>query len=108
MDFVERGELHTAEFVQYLEELLYEYRRNPVDAVVLGCTHYPFAKEMIQKILGEEVVVFDGGEGTARELKRRLTEADLLNPSEEVGKVEFQNSLKDDKKIQLCQQLLQI
>lgn len=108
MDFVERGELHTPEFAKYLEELLYEYKKNPVDAVVLGCTHYPFAKEMIQKILGAEAVLFDGGEGTARELKRRLIEADLLNPSEEVGKVEFQNSLEDDKKIQLCQQLLQL
>ena len=108
MDFVERGDLHSDDFRKYLEELLYEYRKNPVDAAVLGCTHYPFAKEMIQEILGENVVIFDGGEGTAREMKRRLAEADLLNPTTGAGQVEFQNSLKDDKKIQLCQQLLQM
>lgn len=108
MDFVERGDLHSGDFRKYLEELLYEYRKYPVDAAVLGCTHYPFAKEMIQKILGKGVVIFDGGEGTAREMRRRLAEADLLNPSTERGKVEFQNSLEDEKKIQLCQQLLQM
>ena len=108
MDFVERGDLHSNDFRKYLEELLYEYRIHPVDAVVLGCTHYPFAKEMIQEIIGKDVVIFDGGEGTAREMKRRLLEADLLNPSEEKGEVVFQNSLKDEKKINLCEQLLHL
>ena len=59
MDFVERGDLHSDDFRKYLEELLYEYRKHPVDAAVLGCTHYPFAKEMIQEILGKDVVSLD-------------------------------------------------
>ena len=108
MDFVERGDLQSDDFRKYLEELLYEYRIHPVDAAVLGCTHYPFAKEMIQEILGKEVLIFDGGEGTAREMKRRLGVADLLNPSTEAGKVVFQNSLYDEKKLQLCKQLLHL
>lgn len=108
MDFVERGDLTSTDFRKYLEELLYEYRIHPVDAAVLGCTHYPFAKEMIQEILGKDVAIFDGGEGTAREMKRRLGEADLLSPSTEQGKVIFQNSLEDEKKIKLCEQLLHL
>lgn len=108
MDFVERGDLHSSDFRKYLEELLYEYRIHPVDAAVLGCTHYPFAKEMIQDILGENVVIFDGGEGTAREMKRRLGQADLLNPSTESGTVVFQNSLQDENKIRLCERLLNL
>ncbi len=106
MDFVERGDLHSTEFRKYLEELLYEYRIHPVDAVVLGCTHYPFAKEMIQDILGENVAVFDGGEGTAREMKRRLGEANLLRNREEKGQVTFLNSLENQEKIELCKWLL--
>lgn len=108
MDYVERGDLASEDFRRYLEELLYAYRLHPVDAVVLGCTHYPFAKGLIQEILGPHVVVFDGGEGTAREMKRRLNEADLLNPSVEQGKVVFQNSLQDENKIELCQKLLNL
>ena len=108
MDFVERGDLHSDDFRKYLEELLYEYRIHPVDAAVLGCTHYPFAKEMIQEILGDDVVIFDGGEGTAREMKRRLGQADLLNPSKEQGKVLFINSLQDEKKLEHCERLLNL
>lgn len=106
MDFVERGDLHSTDFRKYLEELLFEYREHPVDAAVLGCTHYPFARDMIQEVLGEEVAIFDGGEGTAREMKRRLAEANLLSESEQEGKVEFQNSLADEKRIELCRILL--
>lgn len=109
MDFVERGELYSEDFRKYLEELLYAYRMNKVDAAVLGCTHYPFAKKMIQEILGENVMIFDGGEGTAREMKRRLAEVDLLNPSNEHGEIVFENSLENNKeKIALCQKLLQL
>jgi len=108
MDFVERGDVSSTDFRSYLEELLFVHRIHPVDSVVLGCTHYPFAKDMIKEVLGPDVVVYDGGEGTAREMRRRLAEADLLNPSKENGIVEFQNSLEDTKKIELCKWLLQI
>lgn len=108
MDFVERGDLSSAKFCSYLEELLFEYRIHPVDSVVLGCTHYPFAKSKIQDVLGAEVTVFDGGEGTAREMRRRLAAADLLNPSKEKGHIDFQNSLADAKKIELCKRLLDL
>lgn len=108
MDFVERGDLEGDDLRKYLTELLYEYRDNKVDSVVLGCTHYPFAKKLIQEILGDKVLVFDGAEGTAREMKRRLQEADLLENAENKGVVEFRNSLdgeKNEQKVQLCERL---
>lgn len=108
MDFVERGDLHSDKFSKYLAELLYEYRTRKVDAAVLGCTHYPFARDLIQEILGKDVVIFDGGEGTAREMSRRLTEAGLANPSQEKGTVIFENSSKDEQKIKLCRYLLDL
>ena len=108
MDFVERGELDSPAFRKYLEELLYAYKKHGVDAAVLGCTHYPFARDLIQDILGENVVIFDGGEGTARELKRRLVEAGLQSLSQEEGEVIFENSLPDYGKIELCNRLLHL
>lgn len=109
MDFVERGDLDGEDVKRYLVELLYEYTLHPVDSVVLGCTHYPFVRNMIQEVLGENVMIFDGGEGTAREMKRRLAEAGLLTEQKTAGKVEFDNSLSGearDAKIALCKQLL--
>jgi glutamate racemase len=106
MDFVERGDLDGEDLRKYLVELLFEFRHEKVDAVVLGCTHYPFVKDMIRQTLGEDVKVFDGGSGTAREMKRRLGEASLLTGRTEKGTVEFRNSLKDGQKIELCRRML--
>ena len=108
MNFVERGDLYGDDVRQYLEELLYSYSHDEIDAVVLGCTHYPFVRRMIQDVLGDKVRVFDGGNGTAREMKRRLKEKNLLTESMEAGTVDFQNSLTGEQheaKIQLCKQL---
>ena len=105
MDFVERGDLDGEDLRKYLMESFYEFRDVHIDAVVLGCTHYPFVGKMIQNVLGENVKLFDGGEGTAREMKRRLEAAGLRNPSETVGTVEIRNS-KDEKKVELCKMLL--
>lgn len=104
MEFVERGELESEALEQYLQNLFAPYEK--VDAVVLGCTHYPFVRGMIQKVLGDGAVLFDGGAGTARETRRQLEERKLLNPSEEQGKVVFENSAKEEKLLRLCEDLL--
>ena len=106
MEFVERGDLKGDDLKEYLENLLAEYKDNQVDAAVLGCTHYPFVREMIQKTLGDEVRIFDGGEGTAREMRRRLEAEGLLTDSPKRGRIEFRNSLADPAKLELCKWLL--
>lgn len=108
MDFVERGDLHGEDLQKYLTELLFEFREKKVDAAVLGCTHYPFARELIQKTLGEDVRIFDGGPGTAREMKRRLAVSNLLSAGKERGQVEFCNSLESADKIELCRMLFHL
>ena len=50
---------------------------------MLGCTHYPFVSEAISKILGPEVELLDGGDGTARETLRRLEAAGLCRETGE-------------------------
>lgn len=104
MEFVERGELQGKALEQYLCNLFAPYEK--VDAVVLGCTHYPFVRKTIQKVLGDRVVLFDGGEGTARETKRQLETRGLLRLSEEPGNVVFENSAKEEALLKLCTDLL--
>lgn len=104
MEFVERGELESEALKGYLQELFAPFEH--VDAVVLGCTHYPFVRGMIQRVLGEQAQLFDGGEGTARETRRQLANRGLLNPSEELGTVRFENSAKEERLLRLCEELL--
>lgn len=107
VEFVERGELDSPELEKFLKGLFADFVTHPVDCVVLGCTHYPFVKGMIQKVLGKGVLIFDGGAGTARETKRRLTECGLVNPSAERGTVVLKNSSEEEKMQELGQMLLE-
>ena len=102
---IESGALFGAEMEDFLAELLAEYIENPVDSVVLGCTHYPFVRPLIQKLLGENVKIIDGSLGTAKELKRRLEAAELLNDENAHGSVVFENSKNTKEEIELCKRL---
>ena len=104
MEFVEAGKLEGEELERYLKKLLYPYLSGGIDAVVLGCTHYPFLRREIQKVMGPNVHILDGSEGTARELRRRLTQMDLLTDRERPGEVTFEESIPE--KIALCRFLL--
>lgn len=108
MDFIERGDLDGEDLHKYLQDLLYSYSNNHVDAAVLGCTHYPFARKQIQQVLGDKVRIFDGGEGTAREMRRRLEEKGLLRHEQRKGEILFENSLTDERKVDLCRRLLDL
>ena len=51
-----------------------------VDTLVLGCTHYPLLKDVIQDVMGDKVALIDSGEETARVAYARLMESSLFNP----------------------------
>lgn len=103
---VEAGELHSEKLKNYLEGLLAPFVGR-VDSVVLGCTHYPFVKNEISAIMGENVKIFDGGAGTAKETKRRLEEAGLKKPPVACGEVTLLNSRGDDEILKLSKKLLE-
>lgn len=53
---------------QYLEPLI----RNQMDVLLLGCTHYPVYRELIQEIVGPAVAVIDSAQQCAEDVARRL------------------------------------
>ena len=105
MEYVEQGVLRGAEVEGYLLDKLEPYLKVPIDAVVLGCTHYPFLRGAIRRIVGRRPEIIDGSIGIARQLERRLEEQRLLNPGDVSGKVEFQNSLDEPEILGLMQAL---
>ena len=62
------------------------------DALVLGCTHYPILREIIQQTVGENVMLIDSGEACAEEVENLLAEKGLKNPQ----KIEGNRKLCDD------------
>ena len=103
VELVESGNADTAQAEALLRPILAPYI-GKLDALVLGCTHYPFAARTIQSILGPDTLLMDGGEGTARQTKRCLEAAGLLHRGS--GSVQIENSSTDPKLIRLCMTLL--
>ena len=104
VELVETGHTDDEKVEHLLRPVLAPYAGR-LDAVVLGCTHFPFAAKAISRLLGENTVLLDGGEGTARETYRRLQEAGLLELGE--GCVQMENSAQDPDKITLSMALLE-
>lgn len=100
---IEQGKVDAPETLALLHRLLDPYR-GKLDALVLGCTHFPFAGRAISQILGDEVALLEGGGGTARETQRRLAEADLLYDGP--GELKIHNSSPDKGMIQLSYERL--
>ncbi len=63
------------------------------EALVLGCTHYPILREVIQQTVGENVTLIDSGEACAEEVEILLIEKGLANPHKITGKRELCDDL---------------
>lgn len=77
-EIIENGHTEDSIVEEYIQSILEPYMKEKPDAVVLGCTHYPLAIKTFRKLLPENVSIFDGGKGAARETQRRLAENNLL------------------------------
>jgi glutamate racemase len=77
----EEGWTHEPETFSIAERYLAEIRRFEPDALVLGCTHYPILREVIQHTVGEDVKLVDSGEATAEEVAALLEEKKLGSPN---------------------------
>ena len=104
VELVERGMAVSEESEALLKPLLLPYR-DRLDAVVLGCTHYPFAAPVIGKLLGGHTALLDGGPGTARQTRRRLEAEGLLWDGP--GELLIENSSGSQEMAALCRQLLE-
>lgn len=92
VSLVEAGKLDTVETQELLHRYLDPLLEKGIDTLVLGCTHYPFLRPMIQKICGPEVTVLDTGAAVARQTQRILEQRKLLNPESGPGRETFYTS----------------
>ena len=90
VELVEGGQAGTPEAEEHLRRLLEPYMDRQIDAIVLGCTHFPFLRAPIQRLF-PRAKLFDGLEGTAQRLKYLLDERGLRS-RESAGGVEYMSS----------------
>ena len=104
VELIEQGKAESPEAEALLQRILAPWR-GKLNALVLGCTHYPFVKKTVARILGEGTELLDGSLGTARETKRRLEAAGLLR--EGAGEVVIEDSAPMGEILELAHRLLE-
>src|SRR5262245_52235770 len=78
VEFVERGETTGDEVTILAERLLAPITAADVDALLLGCTHYPYLARVITDVLGPDVVLVSSADGPAFAVEPGLARAGLL------------------------------
>ena len=69
---IEAGQAHGEETLELLAEHLEPIQEAGADTLVLGCTHYPFLRKAIRKLLGDSINLIDTSDAVVRQLKRKL------------------------------------
>lgn len=96
VELVEKDMADSPEMDEYLQKLFTPFDKEKQYCIVLGCTHFPFAKKAIARCMGEKSLFFDGAFGMARRTKQLLEEEELLAPQGQKGSILFENSAEQN------------
>ncbi len=88
-----KDEIAKSVAVKYLAPL----KKKKIDTLILGCTHYPLLRPIIQDVMGKDVKLVDSAEETAKEAKDLLEECGLKSDSKRKGSLKFYISDEPDK-----------
>jgi glutamate racemase len=86
---IQRGFPFEESVVEMVRSYCEPLKRAEVDTVVLGCTHYPLVRPMLQRILGRDVHLVTAGHAIAATVQRQLAAAGLSSNSNEEGTYRF-------------------
>ncbi len=75
---VEEGWFDHAVTYQVAQEYLAAMKKNKIDTLILGCTHYPLLKAVLHNVMGPQVALIDSAQEVAMQAKEQLTKARML------------------------------
>ncbi|CCU59160.1 glutamate racemase [Bacillus subtilis] len=90
VEFAENFDFGEYKIIKYLENELSSFDLKQYGTIVLGCTHFPFFKNSFEKLFGITVDIISGSVGTAKQLKKVLTDRNQLGKGS--GSITFFNS----------------
>jgi glutamate racemase len=89
VEHVERGDTSSPALLERAREYLEPLKREGVDTLILGCTHYPMLSGLIRVVMGAEVVLVSSAEETAKDVYSALLASDLLRAAPDEPVHEF-------------------
>ena len=92
VEFVERDQTDGEEVTLLATHLLAPLKAVGVDALLLGCTHYPYLASVIQSVMGDGVVLVSSANETAFSVRDLLESQAIEAPAKAVGERHFYSS----------------
>ncbi|MGJ8683765.1 MAG: glutamate racemase [Nonlabens sp.] len=89
VELIEAGKKDAEEMRDLLVGITEPFMISGIDYLVLGCSHYPYIKDMLQELLPSKVKIIDSGAAVARQTLHILKEFNLLNAQKEMGSHEL-------------------
>lgn len=78
VEFAEIGDFKSSKVKKYIQDQLKEYKLDEYSEIVLGCTHFPFFKEILSTKFSQDTQIIDGSFGVANRLKNILEKENLI------------------------------
>ncbi|MCR8968660.1 glutamate racemase [Facklamia sp. 7083-14-GEN3] len=72
VDMVEKGQIHNSQAKDKVSKELSPILEERIDTLVLGCTHYPLMRDLIQEVVGPNVHLIDSGVETINDVSMLL------------------------------------
>ena len=92
---VEEGFAKHKVTAEIIDHYLAPMKKTDIDALILGCTHYPLLRSGIREYLGEDISLVNPAYETAIDLKNLLAENGILNDSDGKETAEYQFYVSD-------------
>ena len=83
--FIEEGVIDGKALELVAKEYLSDFKKENIDTLIMGCTHYPIIKDIIKNELDDNINLIDPGESVAKVLKEYLIKNKMQNTDTKVG-----------------------
>lgn len=103
---IESGKADSEETLELLAKHLEPIQDAGADTLVLGCTHYPFLRQAIRKLLGEKIIIIDTSDAVVRQLKKQLESHNIKSNGKEYGSMLFISSKDEAILMSMAQDLM--
>ena len=105
VECIERGELDNDSTLELIKQYCKPLLDEGADTIVLGCTHYPFVRPLIEQVVGSCVTLIDTGAAVAKQLKFQLAQHGLLSNSSQSKEMTFWSNSEAKKAQSIISQL---
>jgi len=108
VELVERGEQYSSKAEELLRKYVQPMVKKGADHIVLGCTHYPFFRPLVDRIAGEGVTIIDPAPAVARRVKDILEDQHLISDDADTPKYCFYSSGTSSTMVNLLVEALHV